>query len=235
MDQINENLRDDAAAYVLGAMSELEREAFRVKMMRECELSRYVESLEQVGDKLLMTAPPLAVPDSIGASILAEAQRDLDAREILESPRGAPAKKRSGFGSRAFRPLALALSLLVVGLGAFAIGGGFDSSTESAAPLTASFDAPTAPGMSGEVEATDEGAAVNVSGMDTDMGDDVYQLWVQHGETVYAAPVFAVSSDGKGHAYINRELAPGDTVMITREPAGGSQEPTSKPIAAAQV
>ncbi|MGH2958718.1 MAG: anti-sigma factor domain-containing protein, partial [Solirubrobacterales bacterium] len=215
--------------------SELEHEAFRVKMMRDCELGRYVESLERVGDQLLTSSPAVAVPDSIGASIMAEAQRDLDAREILDSPRGAPAKQRSGFGSRAFRPLALALSLLVVGLGAFAIGGGFETSEPSTAPLAADFDAPTAPGMSGEVEAAGEGAAVNVSGMDTDMNGDVYQLWVQHGETVYAAPVFTVSSDGKGHAYINRELAPGDTVMITREPAGGSKEPTSKPIAAAQV
>jgi anti-sigma-K factor RskA len=215
-------------------MSELEREAFRVKMMRDCELGRYVESLERVGDAMLTSAPPLAVPDSIGASILAEAQRDLDAREILESPRGAPAKQRSGFGARAFRPLALALSVLVVGLGAFAIGGGFDSG-QSSESLTASFNAPTAPSMNGEVKTAGDGAAVNVSGMDTDMGGDVYQLWVQHDKTIYAAPVFTVSSDGSGHAFINRELAPGDTVMITREPAGGSKAPTGKPIAAAQV
>jgi anti-sigma-K factor RskA len=234
MDQINDNLRDDAAAYVLGAMSELESEAFRVKLMRNCELSRYVESLQRVGDALLTSSPALTVPDSIGASILAEAQRDLDAREILDSPRGAPARERKGFGARVVRPLALALSILVVGLGAFAIGGGFESS-EPTEQLSASFNAPTAPSMSGEVRAMDDGAAVNVSGMEPDMGGDVYQLWVQHDETVYAAPVFSVSSDGSGHAFINRELAPGDTVMITREPAGGSKEPTGKPIAAAQV
>jgi anti-sigma-K factor RskA len=235
MEQMNDNLREDAAVFVLGAMSELEREAFRVKMMRNCELGRYVESLERVGDALLASSPPLTVPDSIGASILAEAQRDLDAREILESPRGAPAKKRGGFGSRAFRPLALALSVLVVGLGAFAIGGGFDSTQPSSESLNASFNAPTVPSMNGEVKAVDGGAAVSVSGMESDLSGDVYQLWVQHDKTIYAAPVFAVSSDGSGHAYINRELEPGDTVMITREPAGGSKAPTSKPIAAAQV
>lgn len=235
MDQLNENMRDDAAAFVLGALSDLEREAFRVKMMRDCELGRYVESLERVGDALLTSSPAVAVPDSIGASILAEAQRDLDAREILESPRGAPAKQRSGSGSRIFRPLALALSILVVGLGAFAIGGGFESSDQTDQQLTATFNAPTAPSMNGEVRAMGDGAAVNVSGMETDMGGDVYQLWVQHDKTVYPAPVFTVSSDGSGHAFINRELAPGDTVMITREPAGGSKEPTSKPLASAEV
>src|SRR6476659_7925276 len=104
MDQINDAIREDAAAFVLGAMSKLEQEAFRVKMMRDCELGRYVESLERVGDQLLTSSPAVAVPDSIGASIMAEAQRDLDAREILDSPRGAPARQRSGFGSRAFCP-----------------------------------------------------------------------------------------------------------------------------------
>ena len=57
MDQLNDNLREDAAVFVLGAMSDLEREAFRVKMMRNCELGRYVESLERVGDALLTTSP----------------------------------------------------------------------------------------------------------------------------------------------------------------------------------
>ena len=175
------------------------------------------------------------MPDSVGASILAEAQRDLDAREILESPRGAPARKRSSFGSRAFRPVALALSVLVVGLGAFAIGGGFDAAPPPAEPLAATFNAPSVPTMSGEVRAAGDGAAVNVSGMEPDLNGDVYQLWVQHDKTIYAAPVFSVSNDGSGHAYINRELAPGDTVMITREPAGGSKEPTGKALAAAQV
>jgi hypothetical protein len=235
MDQLNEQIRDDAAAYVLGAMSELEREAFRVKRMRSAELGVYVDSLERVGDAMLLSVPQVAAPDEIGASIIAEAQRDLDAREILGSPRGVPAKKRGGFGARTFRPLALAASLLVVGLGAFAIGGGFETTPQSPAPLTASFNAPEAPTMNGEVKSTGEGAAVNVSGMSTDIGGDVYQLWVQHDKTVYAAPVFTVSSDGTGHAYINRELAPGDTVMITREPAGGSKEPTSTPLASAKV
>jgi anti-sigma-K factor RskA len=71
--------------------------------------------------------------------------------------------------------------------------------------------------------------------MESDLGGDVYQLWVQHDDKVYAAPVFSVSSDGTGNAFIDRELSDGDTVMITREPAGGSPAPTTKPIAAAQV
>lgn len=234
MSEINETMRDDAAAYVLGAMTELEREAFRVKMMRDCELGRYAESLEGVGDLLLMAAPPVAAPDALGTSILDEARRDLAAREIVEHPRGGVAPERRGFGSRVLRPLALAASFLVLAIGAFAIGGGF-SSDQQAPPLTASFAAPDVPGMSGEVRTTGDGAVVTVGGMSADLGGDVYQLWVQHDGKVYAEPVFSVSSDGSGHAFIDRQLAKGDTVMITQEPAGGSVEPTGKALAAAQV
>jgi anti-sigma-K factor RskA len=234
MSELSESLRDDAAAYVLGAMTELENEAFRVKVMRDCELGRYVESMERVGDVMLMSSPPVAVPDSIGVAILEEARRDLAAQEILESPRGGTVPHRASRGSRILRPLAFAASLLVIAIGAFAIGGGFDSQS-STAPLAANFSAPTVPDMSGEVKATDGGAVVEVDGMDSDLNGDVYQLWVQHDNKVYPAPVFSVSSDGSGHAFIDRALSDGDTVMITREPEGGSAEPTSKPIAAAQV
>jgi hypothetical protein len=214
-------------------MTELEQAAFRVKIMRDCELGRYVESMERVGDAMLVSTPQIAVPDSIGVSILEEARRDLAAQEILDSPRGVPVAKRSGRRSRIFQPLALAASLLLIAVGAFAIGGGFAS--ESAPPLTANFSAPDVPGMSGDVRTTDGGAVVAVEGMDSELDGDVYQLWVQHDEKVYAAPVFSVSDDGNGHAFINRELSDGDTVMITREPAGGSAEPTTKPLAAAQI
>lgn len=233
MSEINETLRDDAAAYVLGAMTELEREAFRVKMMRDCELGRYTESLEGACDFLLTAAPPVSAPDALGASILEEARRDLAAREIVESPRAGVAAERSR-GSRLLRPLALAVSVLVLAVGAFAIGGGF-SSDQAPAPLTASFSAPDVPGMSGDVKTTESGAVVTVGGMSSNLDGDVYQLWVQHDGKVYAEPVFSVSSDGSGHAFIDRQLAAGDTVMITREPAGGSAEPTGKPLAAAQV
>lgn len=235
MSEINEALRDDAAAFVLGAMSELEREAFRVKMMRDCELGRYAESLESVGDALLMSAAPLAAPDELRVSILDEARRDLAAREIIESPRaGAAPAERRGFGSRILRPVALGLAVIVLAVGAFAVGGGFESDPQNA-PLTASFAAPDVPGMSGGVKTTDDGAVVTVGGMSSDLDGDVYQLWVQHGDQVYAEPVFSVSKDGSGHAFIDRELSKGDVVMITREPAGGSKEPTGEALASAQV
>ena len=57
MNQPNEQLKDTAAAYVLGALPELEIQAFRKDMMRDCELGRYVESLESVGDALLASCP----------------------------------------------------------------------------------------------------------------------------------------------------------------------------------
>ena len=99
MNDRNETLYDDAAAFVLGALPEIEAQAFRREMMKDCELGRYVEHLEAVGDVLLTSAPPIAVPDGLGDAIVAEARRDLAARELLQSPRGgeAPAAQSPSF------------------------------------------------------------------------------------------------------------------------------------------
>ena len=98
MNQPNEQLKDTAAAYVLGALPELEIQAFRKDMMRDCELGRYVESLESVGDVLLASAPQIDVPDSLGMAIMAEARRDQEVADLVTSPRAgqvaAPGAKR---------------------------------------------------------------------------------------------------------------------------------------------
>src|SRR3954447_8776898 len=87
MNQPNEQLKETAAAYVLGALPELEIQAFRKDMMRDCELGRYVESLESVGDVLLASAPQIDVPDSLGMAIMAEARRDQEVADLVTSPR----------------------------------------------------------------------------------------------------------------------------------------------------
>lgn len=236
MTDLPENLRDDAAAFVLGAMSELEQEAFRVKAMRDWDLSLYVESLENVADELLLAAPPVHVPDELGRSILDEARRDLAAREIVTSPRGVPARRPEDRRRRMLRPLAFAMTLLVVAVGAFAAGGGLSDQPETPRITVSDFSAPDAPGMSGDIRVIGRyGAVVSVNGMDTRLGDDVYQLWVQHDGKIQPLPVFTVDAGGHGRVYVDHRIDPGDTVMITRERAGGETKPRGQPLASVTV
>ncbi len=235
----NDSLRDDAAAFVLGALPEIEAQAFRREMMRNCELGRYVAQLEQVGDVLLASAPPVTVPDAIGTAIINEARRDLEVRQLLESPRAGSEVSRAqpGLLSRLFKP-AIGLGLAaVIAVGAFFVGQNV-SDQPSGESLTASFAAQTSQPVSGTVRSIDggsEGAVIEVAGLDTDIGSDVYQVWVFKKGVVTPSSLFSVDSEGRGNSVVDEDVSDAEAVMITREPAGGSTQPTTDVLARADV
>lgn len=67
--------------------------------------------------------------------------------------------------------------------------------------------------------------------------DRAYQLWGIQGETPISVGVFQVDEQGVGVLVFNAEqpVTDYDLVAITDEPAGGSEQPTTTPLAAAQV
>lgn len=236
---VSEKLRDDAAAFVLGAMPEIEAQAFRREMMKDCELGRYVERLEAVGDVLLTSAPPVAVPDGLGDAIVAEARRDLAARELLQSPRGgAVAEQKSpSFLDRLFKPaVGLGLAVLIAAF-AFVAGQNFTGDDTRTTPV-ASFKPMEAPDVSGSVKLMEggaDGAMVEISGLDPSIGDDTYQLWVLKDGQVSPSSLFAVDDAGHGNSAVMTDMTGAEAVMVTREPAGGSPQPTSDVLARADV
>lgn len=67
--------------------------------------------------------------------------------------------------------------------------------------------------------------------------DRAYQLWGIQGETPVSVGVFQVDEQGVGILVFNAEqsISSYDLVAITDEPAGGSEQPTTTPLAAAQI
>lgn len=67
--------------------------------------------------------------------------------------------------------------------------------------------------------------------------DRAYQLWGIQGETPVSVGVFQVDDQGVGVLVFNADqpISSYDLVAITDEPAGGSDQPTTTPLAAAQV
>lgn len=70
-------------------------------------------------------------------------------------------------------------------------------------------------------------ATLSVVNLPPTGSDETYQAWLIIGETPVSAGVFAVSQDGHGTLAIPGAL-PGtfDAVGVSREPAGGSEQPT---------
>lgn len=73
-------------------------------------------------------------------------------------------------------------------------------------------------------------AALIVDNMDPAPSDKVYQLWYIGDDGARPAGIFTVSPDGEGWRVLDGDMAAGDTVGVTVEPRGGSEQPTSDPI-----
>lgn len=67
--------------------------------------------------------------------------------------------------------------------------------------------------------------------------DRAYQLWVIQGEQPVGVGVFSVDAHGVGVLVFNSDvpMTEFNAVAITEEPAGGSEQPTTTPLAAAQI
>lgn len=91
---------------------------------------------------------------------------------------------------------------------------------------------PTADGpaeASGTLYLTATGSGVLDAANLPDPGDGVYQLWFhsQDGGPPLPGPTFTVNEDGLGFALIAADTGTFGSVSISREPAGGSETPTS--------
>jgi hypothetical protein len=74
------------------------------------------------------------------------------------------------------------------------------------------------------------GSVLSVEGL-PDPGDErVYQVWVARDGEVEPVSIFDVDETGAGAAAVPESLAGVSAVMVTREPRGGSLEPTESPV-----
>ena len=64
--------------------------------------------------------------------------------------------------------------------------------------------------------------------------DEAYQLWYINGAGAVSAGTFTSSGNGTVWRVLDGTMKAGDTVGVTVEPAGGSKQPTTKPILAIQ-
>ncbi len=118
--------------------------------------------------------------------------------------------------------------LVVVALGGYAIGsrggGGGGGSTEA-------FIAGHEPGVTAEVVREGDSGEIHLTAVSSLPPDRVLEAWVRRDGEVEPVKALFVP-DGEGNATTNLGNMRGvDLVMVTTEPAGGSEAPTSSPIA----
>lgn len=231
---------EDIGAYLLGALTELERQAFE-RHMANCGACRdEVERLRLAADALPRSVeqvnPPVGLKTALMEVVEGESQEIAEPEPVRAR---APVARRS-LGERLFgglrggmRPVlavaALALGV-AAGFGVAQLGGG----DESSRTFVATVDQNRVPEASGRLQVAgdgENGAILRVQGLPELENLQVYQAWVERDGAIIPQPTFEVQDDGGAAAAIPDSVKGADAVLVSREPrGGGSRAPSEEPI-----
>jgi anti-sigma-K factor RskA len=221
--------RDDAAAYVLGALAEDEAREFAVHL-RECAACREeVGALQHVADSLPSAVPRRSAPAELRGRVLATVASEAELREasVRDRERGTASRAPRERWTWRFATAGLALAL-VAAVAVIAFSGG-----QSRRVIQARV---SAPGATAALRVDGTRGQLQIEGMPQSPAGHVYEVWVQRGRTVHPTDaLFNVTSDGRASVGIPVSLAGARVVMVTAEPRGGSSRPTSPPVIVAKL
>jgi anti-sigma-K factor RskA len=233
---MNADVHALAGAYALDALPAEEAAAFS-DHLAECSACRQeVAELQATAAQLGMAAaqtPPPAIRDRV----LRAAH---ETRQVPPVP--APtdlADRRRRRWQRASVAAAAVAALVVGGLGLQQV-----LDDESTDPIAAVMTAPDAHATTAPVRGGGrltvvssrelDQAVVHSDGLPALRRSRVYQLWlVDPDGAARSADVLIRPGTSPGQSHLVRGLRPGDAIAITREPAGGSEQPTTTPLAIA--
>jgi anti-sigma-K factor RskA len=222
--------RDDAGAFLLGALSELEQRAFERHLAGCADCRDDVERLRLAADALPRSVEQVPPPPGLKASLMEAVERDARA--------GAPERRSLGSRVRGVlsplaraRPVAVAAALALGLLAGFGVAQLADD--EGPRTVIATVDESRIPAASGRLQIPDggeDGAILRVQGMPSLDEGRVYQAWVQRDGTIVPQPTFEVGADGGGAVAVTEDLSDAEAVLVTREPRGGARAPSEQPI-----
>ena len=239
----HERHADDPAAYLLGALSELECQAFERHLMGCSTCGGELDHLRPATEALSRSVSPVRPSEALKSSVMEVVEREADEREQPSRPRSRP-RAATGIRTR-LRALVPSLTgrgpvvawvsasfLLAVGLAFGAVGASL-LSDDDGRTLAARVDSVRVPEASGSLTiASDQsrGAILRVHGMPSLPSREVYQVWIQRDGEMVSQSIFSVGEDGGGAAAVPDDLEGADSVAITREPSGGARAPSGKPV-----
>jgi anti-sigma-K factor RskA len=226
---------EDLAAYMLGALEPGEAAAME-RHLAGCERCRAElhwldPALATLPESVGRQEPPRSLRESLMAEVRADARRV--GTESGEQHRGwMPAWLREGFGSRGLRiATGFAVAAFVIAAGAgyeLGKGGGEGGSTSTIVSHQAD-------GISVKMVREGKGGRLQLANVQQLPPKQVLEAWVRREGKVEAVPALFVP-DREGHASTQIDDMTGvDTVMVTAEPQGGSDEPTTPPIVTMSV
>jgi anti-sigma-K factor RskA len=214
---------EDLAAYMLGALETGEAAGFE-RHLEDCERCRndlrwFEPAVRSLPESVERQEPPPQLRTALMAEVRADAR-----------PQSRPAKRRSW--SWFARPaMAFAVVVLAVAVVAgYEIGKGGSDERGSSSTLVSEQH-----GIDVKMVREGDGGTLHLASLPQLPPDKVLEAWVRREGTVEAVPALLVP-DRKGEAETTiTDMNGVDTVMVTEEPQGGSEEPTGEPVVSMSV
>lgn len=222
----HERHTENVGAYLLGALPELEAEAFERHVMGCASCRDELERLRPGAEALPRSVPQYNPPPELKRSVMAEVRQEAVARAPRTRRLRLPARPRLR-PAMAWVSAAVVLAGAVVGFGASTLVGD-DGDVRT---VTAAVDHVRAPGGSGRLIIPEGGdvAVLDVHGLRRTAGAEVYVVWVQRaGQPIFESS-FDVRPDGSGKAAIDG-IEGVERVMVTKERSPDVAAPTDQPV-----
>jgi hypothetical protein len=224
--------QEEIGAYLLGALTDLERQAFERHMGACPECRDELERLRPAAAALPRSVEQIEPPPGLKGSLM-----EVVEREAREGAGATARKRRRPLRSRlpslaGFRPVLVAAALALGLVAGFGLARLADDGTGSRT-IAATVDESRLPTASGRLQIEgdgEDGAILRVNGMPSPGRARVYQAWVQRDGTVLPQPTFEVGEDGGGAVAVPENLSEAEAVLVTREPRGGSRAPSESPL-----
>jgi anti-sigma factor RsiW len=233
---MHEELRDDLAAYALGALDR--GEAVRLEQhLSGCHacadyLTWLAPAVELLPASVEQEEPPERLRENLMATVRAEAAAEREAERRAHDAGTGAARRWWSWGGPILRPATLVAAVTVLVVGAivgYGLGGSDDPQrdfveAEAVGPVPAAALAATLEhGAGGDAILHVERAPALPKG-------DVYQAWASKDGSMAPLESFRPADDGTAEAALGHSLEGVDEVLITEEPTPNEDQPTSAPI-----
>ncbi len=234
----DEALRDDLAAYALGALVGAEAIALEVHL-EECSSCRerlrwLTPAVDVLGAAVPQESPPERLREILMATVRAEAaSAGVAAAAPAPEPEPERAPSRSAPWWRSLSGLiarpAVGLATVVLLLAGIGVGyalRGSDVQATGSIYTDASGIGPAADEVSATLERHGDSATLHMQKMPALDPGEVYEVWLQRGGVMEPKSVFVLRRDGSAEAAVPGPLDGGEAVYVTAEPSGGTQQPS---------
>lgn len=234
---------DAAGAYLLDALEEDEKGRYEAHL-ESCHVCREdVEFLRVASDALPASVEQFAAPPALKDRIMTvvNAEAELLRAAGPEADRTRARQPRTGdrrwwqVVPRSALALAASVLLIVGGVTGWVLSDG-DSAGGRERTVFADVNAPGAPNAQAMLVVRGDNSTLVTEKLPRPGRGRVYQVWLKRSGVDAPEPtaaLFTVRHDGTASVDVPGSLEGVEAVLVTAEPEGGSQKPTSDPVIAA--